>query len=96
VYICEDHNWGGNCEHKLTPLGSSDDDCTRLDGTASSIGPDVGFKCLFYTNSDCRPFARDGSDFVELTYPGNANLLVTDKGDYNDKLYSYLCFKLEL
>ncbi|CAO2650978.1 Nn.00g092750.m01.CDS01 [Neocucurbitaria sp. VM-36] len=95
VYICEDHNWGGKCEHHLSPLGSSEEDCTQLDGTASSIGPDIGFQCLFFTNSYCRPLASDGSDTLGLTYPGNANLLVTENGNFNDKVYSYLCFKLD-
>ncbi|KAF1851907.1 uncharacterized protein K460DRAFT_43708 [Cucurbitaria berberidis CBS 394.84] len=95
VYICEDYNWGGKCEYKLSPLGSSDEDCTILDGTASSIGPDVGFQCLFFTNGYCRSLANDGLDTLILTYPGNSNLLVTEKGDFNDKFHSYLCFKLE-
>jgi hypothetical protein len=49
VYICEHHTWGGACEHKLSPLGSAPEDCTVIDGTASSIGPDEGIFCVFYT-----------------------------------------------
>jgi hypothetical protein len=49
VYVCEDVNWDGDCEHKLNPTGSSDADCTPLTGTESSIGPESGFVCEFYT-----------------------------------------------
>lgn len=49
VYICEDIAWGGHCEHKLTKPGGADIDCTQLSGNASSIGPDPGFLCEFYT-----------------------------------------------
>ena len=49
VYVCSDINWGGTCSHKFTPLGGSDSDCTLLTGQESSIGPDQGFFCEFYT-----------------------------------------------
>jgi hypothetical protein len=109
VYICSDVFWGGECEHKFGPKGSSDEACTVLDGTASSIGPDQGFDCIFYTfvyngipplttrstntsdsNAYCRQF--NATDHVWLKAPGEPNLLVLDKGDYNDKFYSYQCF----
>lgn len=47
------------------------------------------------SNAYCRPLAIDGSDTLELSYPGNSNLLVTEKGNFNDKVYSYLCFKVD-
>jgi hypothetical protein len=49
VYICEDINWGGECEYKITKPGGSDMDCTQLNGTESSIQPDPDFFCEFYT-----------------------------------------------
>jgi hypothetical protein len=49
VYVCSDANWTGHCEHHISPLGTAPSDCTVLDGTASAIGPDVGFDCYFYT-----------------------------------------------
>ncbi|OAL50106.1 hypothetical protein IQ07DRAFT_509913, partial [Pyrenochaeta sp. DS3sAY3a] len=94
VYICSDVSWGGKCEHKLSPLGSSEADCTQLDATASSIGPDVGFHCTC-TNAFCRSLLSDGSDTLELDYPGSSNLLDTKNGNFNDKINSYLCFKAD-
>jgi hypothetical protein len=35
----------------------------------------------------------DGSDFLELEYPGIADLRETPKGDMDNKFYSYLCFR---
>jgi hypothetical protein len=37
----------------------------------------------------------DESDFLELEYPGIADLRATPKGDLNDKFYSYLCFRAQ-
>ncbi len=28
-----------------------------------------------------------------MSYPGVDNLLVTEKGDFNDRLYSFQCFR---
>lgn len=63
----------------------------QLDGTASSVGPDEGFVCWFFTNAYCRPLSSDGSDFIQLKYPGNGNVLETYNGDFNDKINSYFC-----
>ncbi|KAF7570589.1 hypothetical protein PtrCC142_006067 [Pyrenophora tritici-repentis] len=93
IYVCSDIHWGGICEHKFTPLGSSDSDCTVLTGRDSSIGPDKGFFCEFYTNAYCRKFLSDESDFLGLTWPGIADLRYTAKGDFNDRVFSYACFK---
>ena len=49
VYYCEDNAWGGACKHVLSPLGSDPEKCTTIDGRASSIGPDPGYYCIFYT-----------------------------------------------
>ncbi|RMZ74261.1 hypothetical protein GMOD_00003273 [Pyrenophora seminiperda CCB06] len=92
VYICSDINWGGTCEHKFTSLGGSDSDCTLLTGQESSIGPDAGFFCEFYTNAYCRKLLDDESDYLGLAWPGIADLRDTAKGDYNDRLFSYACF----
>ncbi|KAF2847731.1 hypothetical protein T440DRAFT_520634 [Plenodomus tracheiphilus IPT5] len=95
VYICSDINWQGSCIHHRTPLGSSPSSCTTLNGTASSIGPDVGFSCNLYTNSYCDAIFTDGRDVMTLKYPGTADLRSTSKGDLNDKVYSYQCFEDE-
>ncbi|KAF2130803.1 hypothetical protein P153DRAFT_286979, partial [Dothidotthia symphoricarpi CBS 119687] len=98
VYICEDHHWGGKCEYKVSHLGSAPEDCVELDGSASSIGPDQGYYCIFYTqgsplNAFCRRLASDGSDNISVSYPGEPNLLDTHAGNWNDKVRSYNCFK---
>ncbi|KAF2024356.1 hypothetical protein EK21DRAFT_78895, partial [Setomelanomma holmii] len=93
VYICTDINWAGNCTHYQRPLGSGPDDCTKLDGDASSIGPDWGFTCTFYTNTFCDKIRSNQTDWIELSYPGIANLRSTEKGDFNDNVYSYVCLR---
>jgi hypothetical protein len=49
VYICNDANWAGKCTYYTSSIGAAPEDCTVLDGSASSIGPDEGFTCWFYT-----------------------------------------------
>ena len=49
----------------------------------------------FYSNALCAPIASDGSDSLTLTYPGTDNLSATQKGNFNDRLLSYNCFKEE-
>ncbi|KAF1917028.1 hypothetical protein BDU57DRAFT_415851, partial [Ampelomyces quisqualis] len=93
VFICEHINWGGQCEHKYRPTGTSDGDCTVLDGEASSIGPDKGWTCLFYTNAFCRALAGDGSDVLQVEYPGIGDLGRADKGGWNDRARSYWCVR---
>ncbi|KAF1360067.1 hypothetical protein EJ07DRAFT_117554 [Lizonia empirigonia] len=94
VYICEDVAWGGQCTYTLSPLGSDPSDCTVIpNDRASSIGPDAGFYCIFYTNAFCAPILSDGSDSFGLAYPGCENLGFTKKGDFNDRLLSYQCFR---
>lgn len=110
MYICEDVAWGGQCTHTLSPLGSDPSDCTVIPhDRASSIGPDAGFYCIFYTcvsrspshrrkltphsNAFCAPILSDGSDSFGLAYPGSDNLGFTEKGDFNDRLLSYQCFR---
>jgi len=93
VYICSDINWSGICKHYLTPIGSSPSACTLLNGTASSIGPDMGFTCDFYTNSYCDTIFNDRHDVITLEYPGTADLRNLQQGDYNDDFYSYQCFE---
>ncbi|KAH7398881.1 hypothetical protein DE146DRAFT_510552 [Phaeosphaeria sp. MPI-PUGE-AT-0046c] len=91
VYICNDVDWSGTCIHHFSNPTSSDSDCVQLDGTASSVGPDEGFVCWFFTNAYCRPLQSDGLDFIQLSYPGTKNMLQTYKGDLNDKIHSYFC-----
>ncbi|KAG9185903.1 hypothetical protein G6011_07234 [Alternaria panax] len=49
VYVCDDINWNGACSHKFTKPGGSDIDCAQLSGQESSLGPDPGFLCEFFT-----------------------------------------------
>jgi hypothetical protein len=35
----------------------------------------------------------DGSQSLTIHYPGSPNLVQTEKGNFNDKLLSYQCFK---
>ncbi|KAF3048123.1 hypothetical protein E8E12_010588 [Didymella heteroderae] len=113
VFYCKDVGWGGDCIYRRTPLGSDPKDCTQLNLPASSVGPDEGYYCIFYTqvpqriilclprilirrrNAVCAPLASDGSDTLSLTYPGTDNLGFTAKGDFNDRLLSYQCFREE-
>ncbi|KAH6870754.1 hypothetical protein BKA58DRAFT_402255 [Alternaria rosae] len=94
VYVCDDINWNGACSHHFTKPGGSDIDCAQLSGRESSIGPDPGFLCEFFTNSYCKKEASNESDFLSLSWPGNPDLRSTDKGNLNDKLLSYVCFKV--
>lgn len=50
---------------------------------------------LAHSNAVCAPIASDGSDALALTFPGNDNLGFTAKGDFNDRLLSYQCFREE-
>ncbi|KAH6618856.1 hypothetical protein C7974DRAFT_401019 [Boeremia exigua] len=93
VYLCEDVGWGGACAHDFVPLGSGPASCVAMDSKTSSVGPDEGSWCVFYTNAFCQPLASDGSDALTLHHPGSANLIQTDKGNLNDRLLSYHCFK---
>lgn len=47
------------------------------------------------SNAVCAPIASDQSDTLSLTYPGTDNLVSTAKGNYNDRLLSYQCFRNE-
>lgn len=52
--MCEHVNWGGICEIKHVQIGSGPDlMCNKVDIAASSIGPDKGFTCYFYTYVQC-------------------------------------------
>ncbi|KAF9698069.1 hypothetical protein EKO04_003480 [Ascochyta lentis] len=93
VYICEDDAWRGVCTHTYSRLGSNPNDCTIINGRASSIGPDPGYYCIFYTNALCASLTPDRSDTLTLSYPGSDNLGFTFKGNFNDLVLSYSCFK---
>lgn len=49
MFYCKDVGWGGDCIYRKTPLGSDPKDCTQLNMEASSVGPDEGYYCIFYT-----------------------------------------------
>ncbi|KAF3008692.1 hypothetical protein E8E13_009350 [Curvularia kusanoi] len=103
VYYCDDIAWGGLCTYLRKPIGGGPDNCTTIGERASSIGPDPGIYCIFYTcgvpfhvNSVCDSIASDLSDQLTLSFPGSDDLTHTAKGDYNDNLRSYHCFKEEV
>jgi hypothetical protein len=50
VYICSDDNFGGKCFHYFSLVGTSPHSCVQLDGTVTSIGPDPGVICWFFTH----------------------------------------------
>ncbi|OCK79648.1 hypothetical protein K432DRAFT_443726 [Lepidopterella palustris CBS 459.81] len=83
VYICSDINWGSTCVHLVAPLGGQD--CIKLDGTASSIGPDQGLTCTFYRNGFCDDL---GDKPLTLKYPGVKDLTTIG---WNDQARSYSC-----
>ncbi|KAF2256859.1 hypothetical protein BU26DRAFT_558297 [Trematosphaeria pertusa] len=89
VFVCEHVYWGGTCSIVTAPLDTGE--CTPLDGSASSIGPDPGFTCTFYKNGSCRDFT--GSDALTLENPGSPNLLDTPKGNFNDVVRGFTCSK---
>ncbi|KAF2675948.1 hypothetical protein K458DRAFT_323206, partial [Lentithecium fluviatile CBS 122367] len=90
VFVCEHVFWGGKCEAKSYNLGT--DECSLLDEQTSSVRPDPGFLCIFYTNAVCRDF-NDGNDSIALKYPGSDDLCETDEGDFNDQLRAFQCFR---
>ncbi|KAF2659352.1 hypothetical protein K491DRAFT_712637 [Lophiostoma macrostomum CBS 122681] len=92
VYICKDWNWGGACQ-RLTPcLGSGPQQCGKLDGTASSIGPDKGFKCLFYKTGDCSDPPGPSGGVLAVEWPGISNLVSAEpRNTWNDIIRSYQC-----
>ncbi|KAL1792549.1 hypothetical protein ACET3X_009056 [Alternaria dauci] len=49
VYVCNDINWNGACSHKFTKPSGASIDCAQLSGQESSLGPDPGFLCEFFT-----------------------------------------------
>ncbi|OCL13499.1 hypothetical protein AOQ84DRAFT_225354 [Glonium stellatum] len=82
VYVCSDVNWGGDCVHYVQAVGGND--CIKLDGTASSIGPDPGFSCTFYKNVFCDDL---GDGTLNLEYPGDSSM----PDGWNDAVYSFVC-----
>ncbi|KAF1962745.1 hypothetical protein CC80DRAFT_96887 [Byssothecium circinans] len=88
-FVCEHAFWGGKCTILSYNFGSGE--CAQLDGKASAAGPDAGFICTFFKNALCSDV--DGKSSITLTHPGSPNLLDTEKGDFNDALLSYQCFK---
>jgi hypothetical protein len=126
MYICSDVNWKGKCHNYYNNTGTGPDDCTAIDGSASSMGPERGFVCWVYryvcfnhllppsqnfgrkitstavaddvwycSNAFCIPHASDGSDMLQLVYPGESNLVFTSHGNWNDRVYSYHCLPTE-
>jgi hypothetical protein len=49
-----------------------------------------------YSNAFCSAVLSDGSQSLTLHHPGSSNLVQTEKGNFNDKLLSYQCFKEDI
>lgn len=47
-----------------------------------------------HRNSFCDSIQTDRLDIMALQYPGEANLVETPYGDYNDKVRSYQCLRI--
>ncbi|KAJ4340664.1 hypothetical protein N0V87_002325 [Didymella glomerata] len=94
VFYCKDVGWGGDCIYRKTRLGSDPKDCTQINMEASTLHF-FRRKLTPCSNAVCAPIASDGNDALTLTFPGNDNLGFTAKGDFNDRLLSYQCFRDE-
>jgi hypothetical protein len=46
-------------------------------------------------NFYCDKIFSNHTDFLEIQYPGIADLRSTEKGDLNDSFWSYVCLKTE-
>ncbi|KAH6493814.1 hypothetical protein HBI55_119690 [Parastagonospora nodorum] len=90
VYICTLANFTGACTHHLSPASSAPSACVQLDGTASSVGPDKGFECTFFTNAFCDRVLSDGSDAFSVGWPGYKDLKVLGR-QWDDGVRSYYC-----
>ncbi|KAF2016839.1 hypothetical protein BU24DRAFT_139154 [Aaosphaeria arxii CBS 175.79] len=98
VFACEHVVWGGKCQLFNNPIGGAPEQCTVIpeDFKISSVGPDKGWKCLFYKSAICRDVASPPSGILTLTWPGNDRLTEANDANgvtWNDNIRSYQCFK---
>ncbi|KAJ7814692.1 hypothetical protein B0H14DRAFT_2603966 [Mycena olivaceomarginata] len=81
VYICTDANFGGDC----TDYGFTNNVCSNLPSEfqddISSFGPDAGWVCAFYTDTNCSGGIYAGAN------PGFTDI----PGWLNDAFSSYSC-----
>ncbi|KAJ7123984.1 hypothetical protein C8R43DRAFT_39935 [Mycena crocata] len=84
VFVCIDGNFAGQC----TTLHSASGQCVNVplvfNDNISSVGPDAGQDCFFFTDANC-----GGSRLGPLRSPGNANL---GGNSFNDAISSFQCF----
>jgi hypothetical protein len=89
VFFCPDIHWNGVCAwaqgelDTCSPMIFARED--NMDGDmgnkVSSIGPDLGAKCIFFNEADCNGIS------ITLTYPGLAELPAA----FNDNVKSWKC-----
>ncbi|GME49432.1 hypothetical protein GTA08_BOTSDO00311 [Neofusicoccum parvum] len=89
VLTCTDPDFAGTCTLHATPLGNNN--CISLDGTATSIQPDNGLDCIFYSNGVCRTFLSPATESFALRYPGSSDLA---KSGWTEQVLSYSCVGL--
>ncbi|KAF2115608.1 hypothetical protein BDV96DRAFT_53346 [Lophiotrema nucula] len=97
VTLCTDINWAGTCTDIYTTPGGSPSTCKVLDGTASSIGPMEGVRCVFYRTDNCDPIPGPSGGALPLTFPGLGNLFSVpgqENPNWNDAVRSFNCFRL--
>jgi len=85
VYMCVNSNFGGYCRDVITPFNLCADIPQDLKGKVSSVGPDVGSLCSFWTKPGCD--IAGGEILGDVFYPGRRDL----PKSMNDKISSFLC-----
>ncbi|KAJ7161019.1 hypothetical protein C8R46DRAFT_1223358 [Mycena filopes] len=90
VYVCSEAGFVNTPPAICKLLHSGNGECVNLppglDNAGSSIGPDPGQNCEFYTESDCG--TQPGAQLIGITYPGHTNLQTVG---LNDVLSSFKC-----
>ncbi|EGP86693.1 unnamed protein product [Zymoseptoria tritici ST99CH_1A5] len=89
IYICQNADWVGPCEHLLNGPGMCINLSDQLAGEVSSVGPDPEASgCTLFEEENCK-----GDQIVGLKTPGESNLgLSPQAGRFNDVFRSYICY----
>ncbi|KAL1633192.1 hypothetical protein SLS56_003055 [Neofusicoccum ribis] len=86
-YACDDANWGGRCQWFQAPVGECLNMPILLQDQISSFGPDLGYICSAYIDTNCQP---DGDSVKIYQYPGVADLN-KEALQWNDRISSVKC-----
>lgn len=84
VYLCTDPNFSGTCQAFDRPYGACIDLLSPYLMKVSSVGPDFGSICNFYSSHAC---TNHGSSLTGIVYPGIRALLP----DIDNRILSYMC-----